>query len=199
MIKMIPKLTVCAIALLGTSAAHAGLSQFVGDVVLSGENFCPRNSLPAEGQLLPISSNATLYSLVGTAYGGDGRVTFALPDLRGRVAPGMGQLPGGQNYILGQKSGDQLRQMSIPNMPSHNHALQSSQLETNSDTTTGALLGDLTSLPASYYHNGTSALDETMKSDTVTNTGSGTELDNRQPIQAMRWCIYTAGDYPQRN
>lgn len=194
-----PKLAACALAAFGVGSANAGTTQFIGDVVLSGTNFCPRGSAPAAGQLLPISGNDALFSLIGVTYGGDGRTSFALPDLRGRLPIGAGQLPGGQNYQMGQRGGSETRTMTIAQMPSHNHALHASSDQTNSDSTAGAMLGDLTPLPASYYHSGSSALDETMAANTLSQTGNGEPIENRQPSLAMSWCIYTDGIYPSRS
>lgn len=92
---------------IATSAAPANASAdpYVGDLMLVGFNFCPRGWTPAAGQLLPISSNTALFSLYGTIYGGDGRSTFGLPDLRGRVPLSQGTGPGLLQVKLGQKSG----------------------------------------------------------------------------------------------
>jgi microcystin-dependent protein len=84
-------------------AAHAGPDEYLGEIITVGFNFCPRGTLEADGRLLPISENTALFSLLGTQYGGDGRTTFALPDLRGRTIIGAGQSPGLPNYAIGQK------------------------------------------------------------------------------------------------
>src|SRR5215510_2856694 len=78
---------------------------FVGEITIFAFNFAPKGWAFCQGQLLPIAQNTALFSLLGTTYGGDGRTTFALPDLRGRVPVGFGQGPGLSNYSLGQKSG----------------------------------------------------------------------------------------------
>ncbi|NEU33727.1 phage tail protein, partial [bacterium LRH843] len=82
---------------------------------------CPRNWAAADGQLLAISSNTALFSLIGTIYGGDGRTTFALPDLRGRSMVHEGTGPGLSNIRLGQRGGVESHTMSVTEMPSHNH------------------------------------------------------------------------------
>lgn len=83
-------------------AAHAGPEEYLGEIITVGFNFCPRGTLEADGRLLPISENTALFSLLGTQYGGDGRTTFALPDLRGRTILGASQGPGLPNYTIGQ-------------------------------------------------------------------------------------------------
>lgn len=102
------KTVFAALAISGTvlavpATASAGSEPFIGEVMLFGGNFCPRGFASAEGQLLPIAQNSALFSLLGTQYGGDGRTTFGLPDLRGRAPVGTGQPPGGDVYRPGQK------------------------------------------------------------------------------------------------
>ncbi len=107
---MIRKLTLTA-ALTGAAlaamapAAHAGPDEYIGEIITVGFNFCPRGTLEADGRLLPISENTALFSLLGTQYGGDGRTTFALPDLRGRTIVGAGQGPGLTERRLAEKGG----------------------------------------------------------------------------------------------
>lgn len=104
---MIRKLALTAVltsAIMATAApaAHAGPEEYLGEIITVGFNFCPRGTLEADGRLLPISENTALFSLLGTMYGGDGRTTFALPDLRGRTIIGAGQGPGLPSYAIGQ-------------------------------------------------------------------------------------------------
>jgi len=86
-------------------AAHAGQDEYIGEIITVGFNFCPRGTLEANGQLLSISQNTALFSLLGTIYGGDGRTTFALPDLRGRTMIGAGQGAGLSLRQIGQTGG----------------------------------------------------------------------------------------------
>ena len=86
-------------------AAHAGMDEYLGEIITAGFNFCPRGTLEADGRLLPISENSALFSLLGTQYGGDGRTTFALPDLRGRTVIGAGQGPGLTTRRQGERGG----------------------------------------------------------------------------------------------
>ena len=86
-------------------AAHAGPDEYLGEIITAGFNFCPRGTLEADGRLLPIAENSALFSLLGTLYGGDGRTTFALPDLRGRTAIGAGQGPGLTHRRQGERGG----------------------------------------------------------------------------------------------
>ena len=87
--------------------AEAGADAYMGEIIIVGTNFCPRGSIEANGQLLSIEDNSALFSLFGTLYGGDGRTTFGLPDLRGRAAIHSGQGPGLTNRVQGQKGGQE--------------------------------------------------------------------------------------------
>ena len=107
---MIRKFTIAAALtgalMAGTApAAHAGPDEYLGEIITAGFNFCPRGTLEADGRLLPIAQNSALFSLLGTMYGGDGRTTFALPDLRGRVVVGTGQSPGLTDRRQGERGG----------------------------------------------------------------------------------------------
>ena len=106
---------------LPAQTAHATAEPFIGEVAIFGGNFCPRAWAEAAGQLLPINSHQSLYSLYGTYYGGDGRSTFALPDLRGRVPVSVGTGTGLSTYTQGQRVGTETRTLTVPEMPSHNH------------------------------------------------------------------------------
>jgi microcystin-dependent protein len=89
-------------------AAHAGPEEYLGEIMTVGFNFCPRGTLEADGRLLPIHENTALFSLLGTMYGGDGRTTFALPDLRGRTIVGAGQGPGLTERRQGERGGSEM-------------------------------------------------------------------------------------------
>ncbi|WP_237276231.1 phage tail protein [Tenacibaculum ovolyticum] len=97
------------------------MDPFLGQIVLFGGNFAPRGWALCEGQLLPISQYSALFSILGTIYGGDGRTTFALPDLRGRAAISSGRGPGLSDRRLGSRSGQEVHTLTTLEMPSHNH------------------------------------------------------------------------------
>lgn len=103
------------------SVQSAGDGDFLGAMSYVAFNFAPRNYAKCDGQLLAISSNTALFSLLGTVYGGDGRTTFALPDMRGRVPIHQGQKPGFSNYMMGPGSGAEGATLNIGNLPSHKH------------------------------------------------------------------------------
>ena len=94
---------------------------YIGEIKGFGGNFAPRSWAFCDGQVIAISSNTALFSIIGTIYGGDGRTTFKLPDLRGRVAIHQGRHPGGYNHILGSVGGQEEVTLNILEMPQHNH------------------------------------------------------------------------------
>ena len=102
-------------------SGNLGTGPYIGGVGLFGGNFAPRGWAAADGQLLPISSNAALFSILGTTYGGDGRTTFALPDLRGRVPIQQGTGPGLPTYRLGARGGAERETLTQAQMPAHAH------------------------------------------------------------------------------
>lgn len=103
------------------------MEPFIAQIMLFGGNFAPRGWAFCDGSLLPISQNTALFSLIGTIYGGDGRTTFALPDLRGRAPIHQGHMPGGQySYHLGQLGGQESNTLNTSHLPAHNHPVSGS-------------------------------------------------------------------------
>jgi microcystin-dependent protein len=109
------------IALQGTFPSRNSSDPFIGEIVMFGGNFAPRGWAFCEGQLLPISQYSALFSLLGTNFGGDGRTTFGLPDLRGRSPVHFGQGNGLSNVRIGQEGGSEFRTLSVAELPSHSH------------------------------------------------------------------------------
>lgn len=160
-----------------------------------GFNFAPRGWAFCDGQILPINQNQSLYSLLGTTYGGDGRTSFALPDLRGRTPIHVGRSNGGGDHRLGQKSGEETHTLSANEMPSHRHAWKASSSDGNSSTATGHVLarevGEL------YRDSPPNQLN--MNSASVSNVGGGQAHENMQPYIAVNFCIALQGLFPSRN
>ncbi|MDM7860902.1 tail fiber protein [Alteromonas sp. ASW11-36] len=189
---------------------YAGSDPLVGDIMLFGGNFCPRGWADANGALLAISSNNALFSLYGTTYGGDGRTTFALPDLRSRVPLGQGNGPGLTDRRLGSKSGSERLIITANNLGGHTHVattastLNASSLPgTTSDPSGNSLADDA----GEIIYNGSATPDTTMASNAATSStvvsvsgnGSSTSPSGQQPYITMRYCVALFGVYPARN
>lgn len=190
-------------ATLMTAAApvSAGPNDYVGELSLTGSNFCPRGTFETAGQLLPISLYTTLFSLLGTTYGGDGRATFGLPDLRGRRAIGDGNLPGGSTTRLGQKGGFETITLNQTNLPVHSHTAElrgENAVLANSKNPNGGTKA----LTAANVYSNTNAPQAGVKlaagSVFVANQGGNISIFHTDPFLGMRYCITEAGIYPSR-
>ena len=168
-----------------------------------GGNFAPRNWAFCNGQLLAISGNSALFSLLGTTYGGDGRTTFGLPDLRGRipmhVGGTIGQGPGLSSVRLGQRGGIEEITLTQLNLPSHTHSAQihvKSGDGTKRQATDNILSGDATT---SIYSN--EAPDGILNSSSVSigNSGGSQPVYLRNPYLGINMIICMFGIYPSRN
>jgi len=121
-----------------TLSATASAQRYLGSISLVPYNFAPQGSAFCDGSLLPISQYTALFSLLGTTYGGDGQSTFALPDLRGRVAIGMGQSPGTSNYVIGQSGGEETITLTTEQLPVHMHPAFAASSSSNTANPAGA-------------------------------------------------------------
>lgn len=191
---------------LPAAPAQAQSDPYLGQMMVWGGNFCPRGWFTATGSLLPISSNTALFSLLGTTYGGDGRTTFALPDMRGRapIAPGTG--PGLSTYVLGQRGGVETVTLNETTMPSHTHtAIADANLPTSSAApdTNSPNGNSLATYPAGTNAYKSGAGDQTgmtvLGSIAINNTGGSQAHENRSPYIAAQWCIAGVGVFPSRN
>jgi microcystin-dependent protein len=189
---------VLAIILSMPSMALAAAEPFVGEIMMFGGNFCPRGWANLDGQLLPINQNDALFSLLGTTYGGDGRTTFGLPDLRGRVPLHMGQGPGLTNKNLGAKGGTEKHALRISEMPKHQHVLNASKGKGSQPVPTGNLLATQSRKSQIYATPRAGALTP-MNRTVVAPEGQGQAHNNMQPFLAIRFCIALQGVYPSRN
>lgn len=172
--------------------------RFIGAIVMFAGNFAPRNFAFCDGQLLPIASNTALFSIVGTMYGGDGRTTLGLPDLRGRAAIHAGQGPGLSDVRIGAKRGAESVVLSQANLPSHTHsgAFKADVDRGGSDTPTGNVIAVRSR--ARQYNS--AAPDVQMSSTpTLANTGGSQPTATRDPYLAVNFCIALVGLYPSRN
>ena len=180
------------------------MEPFIGQIVMFGGNFAPRSWAFCNGQLLSIAQNTALFSILGTIYGGDGRTTFALPDLRGRVAMhyGSSQGPGLSNYRLGQRGGTESTTLTLNNMPSHNHnvGLRGETALADSKNPNNRLLAVVNG-DSSVYGSSVPDTERVMHPDSISqeNVGGNVPFDNRMPFQTVNYIIALFGIFPSRN
>lgn len=166
---------------------------FIGEIRMFGGNFAPRNWALANGQLLRISDNAALFSILGTIYGGDGRTTFALPDLRGRTAVHPGSGAGLTTRTLGQRFGSEEVALTTPQMPKHRHRLRASSGPANSVTPTDRVLAS----PTDPIYDG--GANTRMHKNAISISGKGEPHENVPPSLGINHIICLFGVYPSRN
>jgi microcystin-dependent protein len=167
---------------------------FIGEIRLFGFNFAPLGWALCDGSLLPISQNTALFSLLGTTYGGDGRSTFALPDLRGRVPVSMGTGPGLSTYDIGELGGSENVTLIASQVPAHNHNIQASDAPASEPKPGGGVLARTNS---STYAAGTDGT--TLSANAISSSGGSQPHPNLQPFLAVNFCIALQGIFPSRN
>lgn len=198
------------------------MDEFIGIIKLFAGNFAPQGWAFCNGQLLSISQNTALFSILGTTYGGDGRTTFGLPDLRNRVAVGGGQgnSPGLQPINLGQAAGEAAHTLTIPEMPNHTHIAAFTgnatlSVSSGNSSQTNASAGATISTPgtlsgraftATYGFN-TSTPDTALNNASINTstlnvnnaaTGGSQPHNNMQPYLGLSYIICTQGLFPTR-
>ena len=153
--------------------------------------FAPRGWALCNGQLLPINQNQALFSLLGTTFGGDGRVNFALPDMRGRTP-----IHVGSGHTLGERGGEQAHTLSPAELPTHTHTLQASTTAAAATNPTGNVLAgaDIYAPPPQSPTNPVS-----MQPASVTNVGGSQAHLNMQPFLTLSFCIALEGIFPSAN
>lgn len=175
----------------------------IAEIRLFAGNFAPRGWAFCDGQILPIAQNQSLYSLLGTTYGGDGRTTFALPDLRGRVPVHAGDGPGLPDVRLGQRFGSATYVLTVAQMPPHTHPLTAKLRATDSqadtrDPSNAALSKDRgtstyqTDAPANVNMHPTSI------GGGIGQTGDNAPINNMQPSLGLNYIIALQGLFPSR-
>ncbi|TDN93245.1 tail fiber protein [Microbacterium sp. BK668] len=168
------------------------MDPFIGELRCFGFNFAPRGWALCNGQLLSISQNTALFSLLGTTYGGNGTTTFGLPDLRGRVSLAFGQGPGLSNRTQGEQAGTETVTLTAATIPAHGHTVAASSAATSKNPS-GAFPA-VTGAGSSYGTTG----DLTMNAAMIGGGGSGQPHDNMPPYVVLNWCIALEGVFPSR-
>lgn len=176
---------------------------FIGEIKTWALTYAPRNWAFCDGQLLPISQNTALFSIVGTTFGGDGRVNFGVPDLRGRAPMHAGTGTGLTRRRLGDKMGVTQVTLDTSQLPVHTHDLNAGEVNADTGATNNAYLakgvtqsGRTTSPVNSYSPNNPAAA---MNTAALQNAGGNQAHNNVQPYLSLNMCIALAGTYPSRS
>lgn len=174
------------------------MTPFIGQIQAFGFNFNPRGWAECNGQLLPIAQYTALFSLLGTTYGGDGRTTFGLPEMRGRVMVHAGTGPGLDPRQWGQRGGAYEISLSAVNLPSHQHAINLPVANTEPTVTVaeGAYLTNQEDDTYSSIRTGNPIYGNAIITN---NTGGGQPFNNLQPYQVVNVCIALTGLFPSRS
>ena len=172
-------------------------SPFLGQIMMVGFNFAPRGFATCDGQLLSISQNSALFSLLGTTFGGDGRVTFGLPDLRGRVPIHRGTGPGLTPRSQGHKAGTETATASVGQLPSHTHTMQGSS-DFGADTSPANNV-PATGSGVNLYSTDSAATVVSMNAAVVSPTGGGQAHANVMPFLCVNFIVALFGVFPSRN
>ncbi|SRR5579884_590408 len=169
---------------------------FLAEIRMFGFNFAPRGWALCDGQLLALSQNTALFSLLGTNFGGDGKATFGLPNLQGSVAMHTDRYAGGGEYPIGSIGGADYVILSSAEMPSHTHTMQGDTraLETKSASPNNAVPGNAS--PKNIYSNATR--NAMMSPMMVSPAGTSSPHNNLQPYLVVNYCIALIGVYPAR-
>jgi microcystin-dependent protein len=170
---------------------------FVGQIIMAGFNFAPRGYATCDGQLLSIAQNTALFSLLGTTFGGDGRVTFGLPDLRGRVPVHQGQGPGLTNRTMGEVSGSETVTLISTQMPMHNHLVSVTNVAGALPTSNGNFLATSGDTNVPIYRPTSDG--STLNPQSIGLAGGNQPHNNMQPYLVINFCIAMEGIFPSRN
>lgn len=173
------------------------MNPFIGQIQPFGFNFAPRGWAFCNGDLLAISQYTALFSLLGTTYGGDGRTTFKLPELRGRVHMSDGTGPGLPTYRWGQQGGVDNMTMTTANMPTHNHGIAFPV--TSDDAEGDSPVNSVFSITDEDLYAGAPTNGAFMRQFATDNQGGGQSFNIDMPSLAVNYCIALQGIYPSRS
>lgn len=167
---------------------------YLGEIRMFAGEYAPVGWAFCDGQLLSIAENNTLFNLIGTTYGGDGQMTFALPDLRGRVPIHMGQRPGNSSYVLGQNDGVESVMLMVSQMPAHTHKAMAQSQQGTTDSPKDGYWANST---LTQFGGGASS--GTMNIGALAQSGGGQPHDNMMPFTTVSFIISLNGTYPSQN
>ena len=166
---------------------------FLGEIRLFSFLFAPRGWAACDGQLLPINQNQALFALVGTTYGGDGRVSFALPDLRGRVPLHRGQPSGGADHSIGEAAGEEAHRLSVAELPLHGHTARAGNMRGTRTRPAGAVWA------AAQHPIYANAPATAMDAEAIAPAGEDRPHSSMQPYLGIQFCIALQGIFPSPN
>lgn len=175
---------------------------YMASVILFAGSFAPKYWQYCNGQLWSIAQNSALFSLLGTTYGGDGVVTFALPDFRGRTAVGTGSGGRFPEVVQGEIIGSNSVSILVTNLPAHSHAIVASNVVGTTDDPTGNILGKshvATTGDSVSSYDLPSTANAIMAPQAIQPTGGSQPIDIQNPLLGMSYIIATQGIYPSRN
>jgi len=167
------------------------MDQYLGEIRLVPYSFAPQGWAICDGRLLPINQNQALFACIGTYYGGDGKSTFALPDLRGRVPLGFGQGAALSNYAIGTNGGEESVKLAAGQLPAHAHPVRAN----SGPSTTKEPAGAFPAKGGAYAATQNAKMNTTM----LGKTGGGQPHENRQPYLALNYIIALQGIFPSQN
>ncbi|CAH1214187.1 hypothetical protein PAECIP111891_04051 [Paenibacillus allorhizoplanae] len=173
------------------------MDQYLGEIRIFPFNFAPTGWVQCNGQILSIQQNAALFSLLGTTYGGDGRTTFALPNLQGKVPLHPGQGPGLSQYDLGQSEGSESVTLLTSQIPAHSHAMQYERSGFAQESPKDQMLMDIQGRRGAAAYTEMTNL-KPMGAQAVAPTGNSQPHNNMQPYLTLNFCIATQGIFPPR-
>ncbi len=173
---------------------------YLGEIRMFAGNFAPRTNAYCSGQIMGITQNSALFSLIGTYYGGNGTTTFGLPDLRGRLPVGMGQGNGLSDYVIGEQTGAESITLDINQMPKHIHMMHVSKTNANQSSPSGNMPSALQDPFTGFWVPSDKTLKTfAMNSNVLGNIGGNQAHENRMPAMAISFIIALAGVFPSRN
>ncbi len=172
---------------------------FVGEIRMFAGNFAPRGWAFCDGQLLAVSQNDALFSLIGTIYGGDGRTTFALPDMRGRLPVHQGQGPGLSPRRLGARYGSEKVNLTINQIPSHSHEYLGSANIADSNNPASDVVASHNDGDLPYVDVPSVDKIKSLSSDAVSATGGSQAHQNMMPSLCINYIMALVGIYPSRH
>jgi microcystin-dependent protein len=170
------------------------MDPFIAEIRIFPFNFAPKGWAFCDGQLLPLSQNTALFSLLGTTYGGDGKSNFALPDMQGNAPMHPGQGPGLSLHDLGETGGSETVSLLESEIPSHSHAVNASA----ADGTTGSPAGQLVANGVGVNMYTTTSTPTTLNPNVVAPAGGDQPHNDMQPYLTLNFCIALQGVYPPR-